>query len=94
MRLMRCFRLCVAGITFLALASSAGAQREVLAWRTFMIPDFGTSIEYPASILSPSANQKGAWDSVSSADLIYREEEKRAWDAVVTRISLSLRPLE
>jgi hypothetical protein len=27
-------------------------------------------------------------------DLTYPQEEKRAWDAVVTRISLSLRPLE
>jgi hypothetical protein len=49
MRLMRCFHLCVAGITFLALASSAGAQREVVDWRTFMISDFGTSIEAAAT---------------------------------------------
>ena len=27
-------------------------------------------------------------------DLMYPQEEKRSWDAVVTRISLSLRPLE
>src|SRR3954469_3385941 len=27
-------------------------------------------------------------------DLTYPQEEKRAWDAIVTRISLSLRPLE
>jgi hypothetical protein len=27
-------------------------------------------------------------------DLVYPQDEKRAWDAVVTRISLSLRPLE
>jgi hypothetical protein len=27
-------------------------------------------------------------------DLLYPKEEERAWDAVVTRISLSLRPLE
>jgi len=27
-------------------------------------------------------------------DLVYPKEEERAWDAVVTRISLSLRPLE
>ena len=27
-------------------------------------------------------------------DLVYPQQEKRSWDAVVTRISLSLRPLE
>jgi hypothetical protein len=27
-------------------------------------------------------------------DLVYPEREKRAWDAIVTRISLSLRPLQ
>jgi hypothetical protein len=27
-------------------------------------------------------------------DLVYPKEEERAWDAVATRISLSLRPLE
>ena len=27
-------------------------------------------------------------------DLLYPQEEKRSWDAIVTRISLSLRPLE
>jgi hypothetical protein len=26
-------------------------------------------------------------------DLVYPQSEKRAWDAIVTRISLSLRPL-
>jgi hypothetical protein len=49
MRLMRFFHLCVAGITFLTLASSAGAQREVVDWRTFMISAFGTSIEAAAT---------------------------------------------
>jgi hypothetical protein len=164
---MRCFHLCVAGLTFLALASSAGAQREVVDWRTFMISDFGTSIEYPASILSPVGKPErgvgqrferadgravlsvysrpndagdnprtylrhnlrmersaldyvriarsffaissegegvilysrcnfsgGARGAIHCFDLIYPEQEKRAWDAVVTRISLSLRPLE
>jgi hypothetical protein len=32
--------------------------------------------------------------AVHCFDLIYPQEEKRVWDAVVTRISLSLRPLE
>jgi hypothetical protein len=33
-------------------------------------------------------------DSIHCFDLVYPQEEKRAWDPVVTRISLSLRPLE
>ena len=32
--------------------------------------------------------------SIHCFDLVYPQEEKRAWDPVVTRISLSLRPLE
>jgi hypothetical protein len=32
--------------------------------------------------------------SIHCFDLVYPQEEKRAWDVVVTRISLSLRPLE
>jgi hypothetical protein len=31
---------------------------------------------------------------LSGVDLVYPQEEKRAWDAVVTRMSLSLRPRE
>jgi hypothetical protein len=27
-------------------------------------------------------------------DVVYPKDEERAWDAVITRISLSLRPLE
>ena len=27
-------------------------------------------------------------------DVVYPQDEERAWDAVITRISLSLRPLE
>jgi hypothetical protein len=36
----------------------------------------------------------GARGVIHCFDLKYPQEEKRAWDAVVTRISLSLRPLE
>jgi hypothetical protein len=32
--------------------------------------------------------------SIHCFDLVYPQDEKRAWDPVVTRISLSLRPLE
>jgi hypothetical protein len=161
---------CLAGITLLALVSNAQAQfreQRPVDWRTFEVPDFGTSIQYPAGIFSPAgkpemglgqrferadaravlsiysrANEAGetpktylrnnlrvdrsALDYVRIArsffaisserdgvilysrcnfsggargvihcfDLKYPQQEKRAWDAVVTRISLSLRPLE
>lgn len=168
---MRWSSPCVAGIAFLALVSSAGAQlweqRPLADWRTFVIPDFGTSIQYPASILSPTGKPEkgigqrferadgravlsvytrpndagenpttylrhnlrmerstldyvritrsffaiswegegvilysrcnfsgGARGTIHCFDLLYPQEEKRAWDGVVTRISLSLRPLE
>jgi hypothetical protein len=33
-------------------------------------------------------------DTIHCFDLVYPQEEKTAWDPVVTRISLSLRPRE
>jgi hypothetical protein len=47
----------LAGITLLALVSSGQAQgREQgpIEWRTFEVPDFGTRIQYPASIFTPA----------------------------------------
>jgi hypothetical protein len=162
---------CPAGIILVTLASSAQAQfREQMSlvdWRTFEVPDFGTSIQYPASIFAPAGKtEKGVGQRFESADgraalsiysrpndagenpttylrhnlrvalsasdyvritrsffaisterhgvilysrcnfsggvrgvihcfdLKYPQQEKRSWDAVVTRISLSLRPLE
>jgi hypothetical protein len=146
-----------------------GQQRPLLDWRNFVVPEFGTSIQYPASIFAPAGKpergvgqrferadgravlsiysrpnkagedpatylrhnlrmRRSALDyirvtrsffAISSElggvilysrcnfsrrtrtratihcfDLKYPQEEKRSWDAVVTRISLSLRPLE
>jgi hypothetical protein len=155
-----------AAIILLALVPNAEArfreQSPAADWRTFEVPDFGTSIQYPASIFTPAgrpemglgqrferadgravlsiyARSNKAGDSprtylrkhlrverteldyvriarsffaISSErysrcnfsgsapgvihcfDLKYPQEEKRSWDAVVTRLSLSLRPLE
>jgi hypothetical protein len=168
---MRWFSRCLAGIILVTLVSSAQAQfREQISlvdWRTFEVPDFGTSIQYPASIFAPAGKtEKGVGQRFESADgraalsiysrpndagenpttylrhnlrvalsasdyvritrsffaisterhgvilysrcnfsggvrgvihcfdLKYPQQEKRSWDAVVTRISLSLRPLE
>ena len=35
-----------------------------------------------------------AGGAIHCFDLVYRQDEKRAWDPVVTRISRSLRPLD
>jgi hypothetical protein len=49
----------LAGITailFALLSSAQGQlreQRPLLDWRTFVVPDFGTRIQYPASIFAP-----------------------------------------
>jgi hypothetical protein len=152
----------------LTLGSQAQSREQrPVDWRTFEVPDFGTSIQYPASIFTPAGQperglgqrferadgrailsiyarpneagenpktylknnlrlERSALDYVRIArsffaisserdgvilysrcnfsggpggaihcfDLKYPQQEKRAWDAVVTRISLSLRPLE
>jgi hypothetical protein len=157
-------------LSALLFSSSAHAQvgeRSPIEWRTFEVPEFGTRVQVPASILVPAGKPKrGSGQNFERADgravlsiysrpndtgesprtylqnnlrvdrsaldyeriarsffaislerdgvilysrcnfsararaaihcfdLTYPQEEKRFWDAVVTRISLSLRPLE
>src|SRR5256885_1936527 len=51
---MRWLSPCLA-VILVTLVSSAQAQfREPVDWRTFEVPDFGTSIQYPASIFTPA----------------------------------------
>jgi hypothetical protein len=143
-------------------------QSDALGWQTFIIPNFGTQVEYPAGIFEVSEGraEQGVGERLRSADgravltiysrendtadtpasylrnnlrlarsaldyervaptffaissvrqgvifysrcnfssemggavhcfdLIYPQREQRAWDAIVTRISRSLRPLE
>jgi hypothetical protein len=148
------------------LHNNAYAQRRELGpteWRTFEVREFGTRVQFPASIFAPAGKpERGSGQRFERADgraalsiysrpndtgenpatylrhnlrmdrssldyarvarsffaisseregvilysrcnfsrraihcfdLTYPQEEKRAWDAVVTRISLSLRPL-
>lgn len=152
-----------------AILSSAEAQvrdqMPVLDWRTFVVPQYGTRVDYPAGIFVPAGDpEKGvgqrfartdnravlsiysreneasdtptsylrknlriersaldyeritrsffaislererliyysrcnfssrAGGAIHCFDLVYPQEEKRSWDPVVTRISLSLRP--
>ena len=56
---------------------------------------FAISSERDGIILYSRCNfSSRALRAIYCFDLTYPQEEKRAWDAVVTRISLSLRPLE
>jgi hypothetical protein len=56
---------------------------------------FAVSSERNGIILYSRCNfSGGARGTVHCFDLKYPRQEKRSWDAVVTRISLSLRPLE
>lgn len=159
-------------LTLSALSSTdaqvRNRQPESLDWQTFLVPEFGTTVDYPAGIFSvpdgkadkgfgqrfnsadgrsvltvyTRENEEGdtpatylkrnlrvgrsaldyervtphffaisserqglifysrcnfstdAGGAIHCFDLIYPRAEKRAWDAVVTRISRSLRPLE
>jgi hypothetical protein len=154
-------------VALISLSSNAHGRLGELDWRAFVIPEFGTRVEYPAGVFVPAGSsgtgvgqrferadglailsiysrrnesgetpttylkknlrsERSALDyariarsffAISSEregvilysrcnfsgrvhgvihwfDLIYPQAEKRAWDPVVTRISLSLRPLE
>jgi hypothetical protein len=148
-------------------AAPIRGQTFGLAWRTFVVPQYGTSVDYPAGIFVQAGDpEKGVGQRFESQDgravltvysrdnedgetpasylknnlrtdryaldyeritrsffaislerdgliyysrcnfsgrregaihcfdLVYPQEEKRSWDPVVTRISLSLRPKE
>ena len=56
---------------------------------------FAISMERDVTIYYSRCNfSHSAGSSIHCFDLVYPQAEKRAWDPVVTRISLSLRPLE
>jgi hypothetical protein len=56
---------------------------------------FAISSERDGVVLYSRCNfSGGARGVIHCFDMKYPQEEKRSWDAVVTRISLSLRPLE
>ena len=161
------FPLAIILVTLASTAHAQSREQKPVDWRTFEVPDFGTTVQYPAGIFSPAGKPEtgvgqrferadgravlsiysrrneagdnpatylrhnlrvsrsvldyaritrsffaisserqgvilysrcnfsgGARGAVHCFDLKYPQEEKRAWDAVVTRISLSLRPLE
>jgi hypothetical protein len=152
-------------IVLIAASSVEAQSRNASDWQVFKVPDYGTRLEYPASIFSAAGqaetgvgqrfesgdgravlsiyareNEDGdtpasylkknlrqsglqyervtrsffaismeregtilysrcnfsrsARRAIHCFDLVYPQAEKRAWDPVVTRISLSLRPVE
>ena len=159
--------LVATSVVLVSLLSNAHGRLGELDWRPFVIPEFGTRVEYPANVFAPAGrpgtgvgqrferadgratlsiysrrNESGetpttylrnnlrtersaldyarisrSFFAISSEregvilysrcnfsgrgrgvihcfDVMYPQAEKRAWDPVVTRISLSLRPLE
>jgi hypothetical protein len=70
-------------------------NRSVLDYVRIARSFFAISSERDGVILYSRCNfSGGARGTIHCFDLKYPREEKRSWDAVVTRISLSLRPLE
>jgi hypothetical protein len=167
MSMRQLFRYLAPTAILVSLISTAHGRVGEVDWRTFTIREFGTRVEYPASMVAPAGrpgigvgqrferadgravlsiysrrNESGenpttylqknlrtdrstlgyariarSFFAISSEregvilysrcnfsgrvhgvihcfDLKYPQEEKRAWDPVVTRISLSLRPRE
>ena len=70
-------------------------DRSALDYERIARSFFAISLERDGVILYSRCNfSSRARAAIHCFDLTYPQEEKRSWDAVVTRISLSLRPLE
>jgi hypothetical protein len=77
------------------LRNNLRVNRSVLDYVRIARSFFAISSERDGVILYSRCNfSRGARGVIHCFDLKYPQQEKRAWDAVVTRISLSLRPLE
>jgi hypothetical protein len=55
---------------------------------------FAISMEREGTIYYSRCNFSARHSTIHCFDLVYPQSDKKAWDPVVTRISLSLRPLE
>ena len=70
-------------------------RQRVLQYERVTRSFFAISMERDGTIYYSRCNfSRPVRGSIHCFDLVYPQDEKRAWDAVVTRISLSLRPLE
>ena len=69
-------------------------DRSALDYTRIARSFFAISSEHDGVILYSRCNFSRSRRAIHCFDLRYPQEEKRSWDAIVTRISLSLRPLE
>jgi len=77
------------------LKQNLRVDRSALDYQRIARSFFAISLEQDGVILYSRCNfSSRARAAIHCFDLTYPQEEKRSWDAVVTRISLSLRPLE
>jgi hypothetical protein len=77
------------------LKQNLRVDRSALDYQRIARSFFAISLEQDGVILYSRCNfSSRASAAIHCFDLTYPQEEKRSWDAVVTRISLSLRPLE
>jgi hypothetical protein len=80
-----------------AHAQIQGRQPEALDWQTFLVPEFGTTVEYPAGIFSvPDGKaEKGIGQRFSSADgrslLTIYTRENEAGDTPASYLKNNLR---
>jgi hypothetical protein len=74
---------------------SFGPRQSGLDYERVTRSFFAISMEREGTIYYSRCNfSRSARGAIHCFDLIYPQDEKRDWDPVVTRISLSLRPLE
>jgi hypothetical protein len=77
------------------LRDNLRVERSALDYARITRSFFAISSKRDGVILYSRCNfSGGARGAIHCFDLEYPQEEKRSWDAIVTRISLSLRPLE
>src|SRR6476619_1997739 len=89
--------------TLAALSAVSGAEAQIrirqpaLDWQTFLVPEFGTTVEYPASIFSvPDGKaEKGLGQRFNSADgrslLTIYTRENEAGDTPASYLKNNLR---
>ena len=69
-------------------------RQPVLDYERVTRSFFAISMERDGTIYYSRCNFSARRSIIHCFDLVYPQSEKKAWDPVVTRISLSLRPLE
>jgi hypothetical protein len=69
-------------------------RQPVLDYERVTRSFFAISMERDGTIYYSRCNFSARHSTIHCFDLVYPQSEKKAWDPVVTRISLSLRPLE